>query len=203
MINFDDVVKENMKERNSNWPQIHVHPYIILITGTSESGKTNSLFNQIKFIYLLKMHMKQNNNFWLTKKKVQVYRILMILKRIEYSNNMVDIYKILIVFDDIIADMLSIKKLKPLVTEFFIRGRKLNIYFLFITQSYFVVPKDIRLNSMHYFIMEIPNKRELEHIASHSSSDIDLNDFMNLYTKCTSKPYSFLAIHATLASDNL
>ena len=63
MINFDDVVKENMKERNSNWPQIHVHLYIILITGTSESGKTNSLFNQIKFIYLLKMHMKQNNNF--------------------------------------------------------------------------------------------------------------------------------------------
>ena len=66
----------------------------------------------------------------------------MILKLIEYSNNMVDICEILIAFD-IIADMLSIKKLKPLVTELFIRGRKLNIYFVFITQSYFVVPKDI------------------------------------------------------------
>ena len=66
----------------------------------------------------------------------------MILKLIEYSNNKVDICEILIVFD-IIADMLSIKKLKPLVTELFIRGRKLNIYFVFITQSYFVVPKDI------------------------------------------------------------
>ena len=66
----------------------------------------------------------------------------MILKLIEYSNNKVDICEILIVFD-IIADVLSIKKLKPLVTELFIRGRKLNIYFVFITQSYFVVPKDI------------------------------------------------------------
>ena len=142
MINFDDVVKENMKERNPNWPQIHVLPYRILITGSFESGKTNSLFNRIKFIYLLKIHIKQNNNFWLTKKKVQVYRILMILKLIEYSNNKVNICEILIVFD-IIADMLSIKKLKPLVTELFIRGRKLNIYFVFITQSYFVVPKEI------------------------------------------------------------
>ena len=60
-----------------------------------------------------------------------------------------------------IADMLSNKKLNPIVTELFIRGRKLNISLVFITQSYFVMPKKFRLNSTHYFIMKIPNKREL------------------------------------------
>ena len=67
----------------------------------------------------------------------------------------------MIVFDDMIANMLSNKKLNPIVSELFIRGRKLNISLVFITQSYFSVPKDIRLNSTHYFIMKIPNKQEL------------------------------------------
>ena len=110
--------------------------------------------------------------------------------------------KILIVFDDMIADMLSNKKLNPIVTELLIRGRKLNISLVFITQSYFAVPKNIRLNSTHYFVMKIPNKRELQQIAFNHSSDIDFQDFMNLYKKCTAKPYSFLVIDATLASDN-
>ena len=63
-----------------------------------------------------------------------------------------------------IDDMLSNKKLNPVVTELFIRGRKLNISLLFITQSYFAVPKNIKLNSTHYFIMKTPNKRELTQI---------------------------------------
>ena len=70
--------------------------------------------------------------------------------------------KILFVFDDMIADMYSNKKLNPKVTALFIRGRKLNISLVFTTQSYFVVPKNIRLNSTHYFLMRIPNKRELQ-----------------------------------------
>ena len=61
-----------------------------------------------------------------------------------------------------IADMHSNKKLNPIVTELFTRGRKLNIPLVFITQSYFAVPKNIRLNSTHYFVMKIPNKRELQ-----------------------------------------
>ena len=93
---------------------------------------------------------------------------------IEYSNDMDNIYKnieeynpnmkrkILIVFDDMIADMLSNKKFNPVVSELFIRGRKLNISLVSISQSYFAVPKNIRLNSRHYFIMEIPNIRELQ-----------------------------------------
>ena len=103
--------------------------------------------------------------------------------------------KILIVFDDIIADMLSNKKLNLIVPELFIRRRKLNI-------SYFAVPKNIKLNSTHYFVMKIPNKRELQQIAFNHSSDIDFQDFMNLYKKCTAKPYLFLVIDTTLASDN-
>ena len=111
---------------------------------------------------------------------------------IEYSNYMDDIYKnieeynpnkkrkILIVFDDMIADMLSNKKLNPIVTELFIRGRKRNISLVFTTQSYFAVPENIRLNSMHYFIMKIPNKQKLQQTASNHSSDIDFRDFMNL-----------------------
>ena len=71
--------------------------------------------------------------------------------------------------------------LNPIVMELFIRGRKLNISIVFITQSYFKVPKDVRLNSTHFFIMKIPNKRELQQITLNHSSDIDFKDFMKIY----------------------
>ena len=87
--------------------------------------------------------------------------------------------------------MLSNKKINPIVTELFIRGRKQNISLVFVTQSYFAVPKNIRLNSMHYFIMKVSNKRELQQIAFNHLSGIDFQYFMNLYKKCTAKPYSF------------
>ena len=80
--------------------------------------------------------------------------------------------KTLIVFDDMIADMINKNKLNSLVTELFIRGTKLNISLVFITQSYFKVPKDARLNPTHFFIMKIPNKRELQQITLNHSSDI-------------------------------
>ena len=108
----------------------------------------------------------------------------------------------MIVFDDMIADMLSNEKLNPIVTELFIRGRKLNISLVFITQSYFSVPKNIRVNSTHYFVIKIPNKKEFKQIAFNHSSDIDFQDFMNLYKKWTAERYSFLVIDTTLSSDN-
>ena len=80
----------------------------------------------------------------------------------------------------------------------FIRGRKLNISIIFITQSYFKVPKDVRLNSTHFFLMKIPNKRELQQIALNDSSDIDFKDFIKMYNKCTAEPYSFLVNDKTL-----
>ena len=89
--------------------------------------------------------------------------------------------KILVVFDDIIAVMIRNKKLNSVVTELFIRGRKLNISLVFITQSYFKVPKDVRLNTSHFFIAKIPNKRELQQIAINHSSDISTKDFTNIY----------------------
>ena len=110
--------------------------------------------------------------------------------------------KILIVVVDIIADMLSNKKLNPLATESFIRERKLNISLVFITQYYFTVPKYKRLNSTHYFVMKIPNKRKLQPIAFNHSSDIDFQDFMNLYKRSTVEPYSLLVMDNTLSSDN-
>ena len=110
--------------------------------------------------------------------------------------------KILLIFDDMIANMINNKKLNSIVTELFIRGRKLNISLVFITQSYFKVPKDVRLNTTHFFIMKIPNKRELQQIAINHSSDINTKDFINIYKKCTDKPYSFLVNDTTLASDD-
>ena len=122
----------------------------------------------------------------------------------EYSNDMQDVYKnieeynpikkreVLIIFDDMIADMINNNKLNPIVTELFIGSRKLNISIVFITQSYFKVPEDVRLNSTYFSIMKIPNKRELQQIALNHSSDIYFKDFMNIYKKSTKEPYSFL-----------
>ena len=101
-----------------------------------------------------------------------------------------------------IADMINNKKLNSIVTELFIRVRKLNISIVFITHSYFEVPKEVILNTTHFFIMKIPNKRELQQIAINHSSDIDFKNFMNIYNKCTAKPYSFLVTDRTLSSDN-
>ena len=84
-------------------------------------------------------------------------------------------------FDYVIVDVESNKKLIPIVTELFLRGGKLNISCDFVSQSYFKVPKTIRLNVTHCFIMKIPNKSELWQIASNHSSDIDFKDFMKLY----------------------
>ena len=88
--------------------------------------------------------------------------------------------KILIVFDDMITDMINNKKLNSIVTELFLRGRKLNISLVFITQSYFKVPKDVRLNTTKFFIMKIPNKRELQQIPINHSSNIDFKEFINM-----------------------
>ena len=110
--------------------------------------------------------------------------------------------KILIVFDDTIADVLNNKSLNPIETELLIRSRKLTISLVFITQSYFAGLKNIRVNYTHYLIMKISNKLELQQIASNNSQDIDFKGFMNLYKKCTAKPHCFLLIDVTPASDN-
>ena len=94
------------------------------------------------------------------------------------------------------------KKLQSIIKELFIRCRKLNISLVFITQSYFFVPKDVRLNSTHYLIMKINNKRELQNIAINHSADIDYKDFMKIYRECTNEPFNFMTIDTTLPTSN-
>ena len=98
--------------------------------------------------------------------------------------------------------MINNQKLNPIVTELFIRRRKLNISIVFITQSCFKVPKNVRLNSTHFFIIIIPNNRELQQIALNHLSDIDFKDFMKVYKKCAAESYSFLVNDTVLPSDN-
>ena len=119
---------------------------------------------------------------------------------IDYSNDMHDVYKnideynpdkeckILIFLDDMIDDIINNKKLNSIVTGLFIRDRKLNISLVFITQSYFKVPKDVRQNTSHFFIAKIPKKRERQQIAINHSSDINTKDFTNIYKECTAEP---------------
>ena len=108
--------------------------------------------------------------------------------------------KVLIIFDDMIADIRSGKNFKAIIKELFIRCRKWNISIVFITQSYFRTPKDARLNSMHYVIMKIQSKKELKNIAPENSGDIDFKDFLKIYKDCTREPYSCMIIDTTVPS---
>ena len=211
MINFDNYTSENKSEHNLKWPYIPDHPYRMLIIGGSGSRKTNALLNLIKNqpdidkIYLYAKDPYEVKYHYLINKseKVGICHINDPKAFIEYSNDMQDVYKnieeydlgknrkVLIVYDDMIADMINNKKLNSVLTELFIRGRKRNVSISFITQSYFTAPKDVKLYSTHFFIMKIPNKRELQQIALNHSSDIDFKDFIKIFKKCTAESYFF------------
>ena len=222
MINSDDYTTENMIEHNSKWPHIPDHPYRILIIGGSGSGKTNALLNlinnqpDIDKIYLYAKDLYETKNHYSINKreKVGLNHFDDPKAFMEYSNDMQDVYKniedynqikkrkILIVFDDMIADIINNKKLNPVVTELFIRGRKLNISIVFITQSYFKVPKDVRLNSTHFFILKIPHKKGLQQIALNHSSVINFKDFIKIYRKYAKVPHYFLVNDTTSPTDD-
>ena len=99
-----------------------------------------------------------------------------------------------------IADITTNKKFPAITEEFFITCRKLNMSLVFITQSYFSVPNEVRLNSTHYLIMKFDNKRELQNIATNHSAVINYKDFVKIYRKCTSEPYSFMTVDTTFTS---
>ena len=193
-----------------------------MIIGGSGSGKTNALLNlisqqsDIDKIYLYAKDLsKAKYEFLIGKSEDAGIKHFNDSKAfIECSNTMGDVYgniedynpnrkiNILIVFDDMISDIMANKKFQAVLKELFIRCRKLNISLVFITQSYFSVPKDVRLNSTHYLIMKINNKRELQNIAINHSADIDYKDFMKIYRECTKEPFNFLTIDTTLPSNN-
>ena len=155
MINLDDYVNENKTKHNKNWPYTPDHPYRILIIGGSGSGKTNVLLNLIENqpdidkIYLYAKDPYEAKYQYLINKRegVCINHFNDPKAFIEHSNDICDVYKnideynidkeckILIVFDYMIADMINNKKLNSTVIELFIRGRKLNIFLFFITQS--------------------------------------------------------------------
>ena len=222
MINLDNIINDNNNNHNEKWPYIPDHPYRILIIGGSGSGKTNTLFNLINEqkvidkIYLYAKELSERKYKYLIKNcENAVIKHLNDSKAfIECSNAMDNIYeninnynsnrriKILIVFDDMTADIMTNKKFQSFIKELFIRCRKLNISLAFITQSNFSVLKDVRLNSTHYLIMTINIKRELQNIAINQSADIDCQDFIKIYGECRKESYNFLTIDTTLPSNN-
>ena len=205
MINLDSITNKNNKKHNEKWPYIPDYPYRILIISGSGSGKTNTLLHLIKEeddidkIYLHAKDLNETKYEFLIKKRenARIKHLNDSKAFIECSNTMDDVYeniddhnqskkrKILIVFDNMIADIMSNKKFQAIIKELFIRCRKLNILLMFITQSYFSVPKDAKLSSTHYLIMKINNRRELQNIAITNSADIDYNDFVKIYREYT------------------
>ena len=173
MFNLDSITNENNKEDNQKWPYISDHPYTVLITGGSGSRKTNTLLNLIKEqddtdkVYLYAKYLSEPKYEFFIKKSEGAGVKHDSKAFIECSNTMNDVYentdeynpnrkrKILIVFDDMIADIMTNKKFQAIVKELFIRCRKLNISLAFITQSYFSVPKDVRLNSTHFWLWKL------------------------------------------------
>ena len=209
MLNLDAIVsnKKKISSEHNDWS------FRMLIIGPSGSGKTNTLlhliekFHPIDKIYLYAKDTDEEKYQYLINKREQVG-----IKNlddphafIEYSNDVNDVLeninnynknrdkKVLIIFDDMIADIMRSEKFKAIVKELFIRCRKLNISIVFITQSYFRTPK-VRLNSTHYILMKIGNKKELKSIAEENSGHLDFKEFLKIYSYCTREPYSFIMV---------
>ena len=192
-MNIDNYVHENKAEHNEKWPYIPDHPYTVIINGGSGSRKTNALINLINEendigkIYLFEWDLSQPKYEYLIKKRQHagIKHLNHPNAFIECSNTIDVVYenikdynrirkrKKLIVFDEMIADIMTNKRFQAIIKELFIRCRKLNISLAFINQSYFSVQRDVRLSSKPYFIMKINKRIELKNIAINHSADID------------------------------
>ena len=210
MLNLDNIVSNKKKNssENNDWP------FRMLVIGPSGSGKTNTLlhlinnFHPIDKIYLYAKDADEKKYQYLINKREQagIKNLNDPHACIEYSNDMNDVLedinsynktrdkKVLILFDDMIADIMRSEKFKAIVKKLFIRSRKLNISIVFITQSYFRTPKDAILNSTHYILMKIGNKKELKSIAEENSGHLDFKDFLKIYNYCMREPYSFMMV---------
>ena len=205
MLNLDNILsnKKKSSSENDDWP------FRILIIGPSGSGKGNTLLHLID-----KLHPIDKIYLYAKDSDEEKYQYLIRIKNlndphafIEYSSDMNDVLedinnynkkrdkKVLIIFDDMIADIMRSEKFKAIVKELFIRCRKLNISIVFITQSYFRTPKDARLNSTHYILMKMGNKKELKSIAEENSGHLDFKDFLKIYNYCTKDPFSFMMVN--------
>ena len=186
-----------------------------MIIGSSGSGKINYLLNSIQ---------KGNNiidNIYLYAKDLEELKYEFLINKrekarinfnndsnafFEYSNSMDDILpniedynkkrrrKVLIIFDDMISDAMSDKRAQKILKDLFIGCRRLNISLCFLTESYFSVPRDVRLNCTHYILFKLNNKIELQSIAINHSADIDYNDFIKIYRQSTQDPFHLLSL---------
>ena len=210
MLNLDNIVSNKNENKDNN------SPFRMLIIGPSGSGKTNTLLHlinnlhHIDKIYLYAKEIHEPKYEYLINKREQagIKNVDDLKAFIEYSDDMDDVLddinsykkyrdkKVLIVFDDVIADIEYNKNFKRIIKELFYRARKINISSVFIMQSYFRALKDARLNSTHYMLMKIVNKKELKSIAEEKSGHLDYKDFLKMYNYCTSEPYSFMTIDA-------
>ena len=210
MLNLDNIVSNKKKSslEGNDWP------FRMLIIGPSGSGKTNTLLHLINNlhpidkIYLRAKDIHKPKYEYLINKREQVGIKNLNDPRafIEYSDDMNDVLndinnynknrdkKVLIAFDDMIADIEYNKNFKQIIKELFYRAQKINVSIAFITQSYFRALKDARLNSTHYILMKIGNKKELKRIAEEKSGHLDYKDFLKIYNYCTREPYSFMLI---------
>ena len=208
MLNLDKIL--NNQNEDEDWP------FRMLIIGPSGSGKTNTLLHLINNlhtidkIYLYAKDLSEPKYGFLINKREQagIKNLNDPHAFIEYSDDMNDAYeninnynknrdkKVLIVFDDMIADIEYNKNFKRIIKELFYRARKINVSIVFITQCYFRALKDARLNSTHYILMKIGNKKEVKSIAEEKSGNLDYKDFLKMYNYCTSEPYSFMTIDA-------
>ena len=195
MLNLDKIV--NNKNEDEDWP------FRMLIIGPSGSGKTNTLLrlinnlHPIDKIYLYAKDLSEPKYEFLINKREQagIKNLNGPHAFIEYSDDMNDVYeninnynknrdkKVLIVFDDMIADIEYNKNFKRIIKELFYRARKMNISIVFITQCYFRALKDAILNSTHYILMKIGNKKELKSISGEKSGNLDNKDFLKIIAR--------------------
>ena len=212
MLNLDNIVSN--KNRSSS--EDNNCPFRMLIIGPSGSGKTNILLHLINdlhpidkiYLYAKDIHEPKYEYLINKRKQVGIKNLNDPHAFTEYSDDMNDVLddinnynknrdkKVLIVFDDMIADIEYNKNFKRIIKELFYRARKINVSIVFITQSYFRALKDARLNSTHYIIMKINSKKELKRIAEEKSGRLDYKDFLEIYSYCTREPYSFMTIDA-------
>ena len=216
MLNLDNIVSnknENKDTAGSSSSERNNWPFRMLIIGPSVSSKTHTLLHLINNlypidkIYLYAKDINEPNYEYLINKREQaeIKNLNDPHAFIEYSDDMDDVLddvnnynknrdkKALIVFD-MIADIEYNKKFKRIIKELFYRARKINVSIVFIVQSYFRALKDARLNSTHYVLMKIGNKKELKRIAEEKSSHLDYKDFLKIYNYCMKEPYSFMTI---------
>ena len=193
-----DTTEPSSSERN-NWP------LRMLIIGPSGSGKTNTLLHLINnlhpidkiYLYAKDIHEPKYQYLINKREEAGIKNINDPHAFIEYSDDMNDVLdgindynknrdkKVIIVFDDMIADIEYNKNFKRIIKELFYRARKINVSIVFITQSYFRTSKDARLNSIHYILMRIRHKKELKRIAEEKSGHLDYKDFFKMYNHCT------------------